>query len=145
MTQTQTARRFLAVDPGSRRVGIAVSDELGMFAHARPALAGGDNAKVAEAIVALVAAEQIDEVVVGMPISLSGADTAQTTSVRAFIGELRRRLQVPVSTWDERLSSVEASRSVKGAARRKSGELDSAAAAIVLQAVLESRRPGKSG
>ncbi len=142
MTQTRPPRRLLAVDPGSRRVGIAVSDELGMFAHARPALPGGDTAKVAETIASLVAAEQIGEVVVGMPLSLSGSDTAQTIDVRSFVAELRRRLSVPVSTWDERLSSVEAARTVKGAARRKSGELDSAAAAIVLQAVLESRRPG---
>ncbi|HEY5475428.1 MAG TPA: Holliday junction resolvase RuvX [Tepidiformaceae bacterium] len=141
MTQPRP-RRLLAVDPGSRRVGIAVSDELGMFAFARPALPGGDTVKVADSIATIVAAEQIDEVVVGMPISLSGADTAQTTSVRAFVAELRRRLTVPVSVWDERLSSVQAGRSVKGADRRKSGELDSAAAAIVLQAVLESRRPG---
>ena len=132
--------RLLAVDPGSRRIGIAVSDELGMFAHARPALAGGDIAAVAEAIARLVAAEGIDEVIVGMPLSLSGSDTAQTADARTFAAELRRRLTVPVTMWDERLSSVEAGRSVKGARRRKSGELDSAAAAIVLQAVLESRR-----
>ena len=133
-------RRLLAVDPGSRRVGIAVSDELGMFAHARPALAGGDNTRVCEAIARLVAEEAIDEVIVGMPLSLSGGNTAQTADARALAAELRRRLSVPVTMWDERLSSVEAARSVKGAARRKSGELDSAAAAIVLQAVLESRR-----
>jgi putative Holliday junction resolvase len=132
--------RLLAIDPGARRTGIALSDELGMFAHPRPVLTGGDTPEVAAAIAKLVAAEGVQEVVVGLPLALSGADTDQTREARALVAELRRRLPCPVTVWDERLSSVQAGRSVKGAAKRKSGELDSAAAAIVLQAVLDSRR-----
>ena len=56
------------------------------------------------------------------------------------IQSLRKRLSVPVSEWDERLSSFQAARQVKGTARQRSGELDSAAAAVILQAVIESRR-----
>ncbi len=140
--QALQRRRLLALDPGERRTGVAVSDELGLFAHPRPAIHASDRAALVEAVAALVRDEQAAEVVVGMPLSLSGGDSAQTSTVRALVAALRQRLDVPVSAWDERLSSVQAARSARGAARRRSGELDSAAASLILQAVLDSRGPG---
>ena len=135
--QAQHLPRLLALDPGTRRVGVAVSDELGLFAHARPALAA---ASALDAVAALVAAEGISEVVVGLPLSMSGAESEQTREARGFAARLRSRLPVPITEWDERLSTVQASREVRGRKRRESGELDSAAAQLVLQAVLDSRR-----
>ncbi len=130
----------MALDVGSRRTGVAVSDELGLFAHPRPALTGGARA-VLDALPELVAGEAIAEVVVGLPLTLAGADSAQTARTRAFVERLRERLDVPVTTWDERLSSVEAARYVP-ADQRRDGSLDSAAAAVLLQAVLDSRAGG---
>jgi putative Holliday junction resolvase len=135
----QPHRRLLALDPGERRVGVAISDELGMYAHPRGAIGGGPRS--VDTIAALVEAESISEVIVGLPLSLSGADSSQTRAARAFAMSLRARLAVPVTEWDERLSSVEAGRIVHGA-RRRSGDLDSAAASVVLQAVLDFRRGG---
>ncbi len=144
MTQPQHQaphqRRVLALDPGSRRTGVALSDELGMFAHSRPAIFADSMPRMVDEVVRIVGAEDIGEVVVGLPLSLSGSDSGQTASARELVRALRERLAVPVSTWDERLSSVEASRNVRGAAKRKSGKLDSHSAAIVLQSVLDSRR-----
>ena len=130
----------MALDLGSRRTGVAVSDELGLFAHPRPALTGGTRA-VLDALPELVAGEAIAEVVVGLPLALAGADSDQTARTRAFVERLRERLDVPVTTWDERLSSVEAARYVPPDQRRD-GSLDSAAAAVLLQAVLDSRAGG---
>lgn len=130
----------MALDVGSRRTGVAVSDELGLFAHPRPALTGGTRA-VLDALPELVAGEAIAEVVVGLPLTLSGADSDQTARTRALVERLRERLDVPVTTWDERLSSVEAARYVPPDQRRD-GSLDSAAAAVLLQAVLDSRAGG---
>ena len=127
----------MALDVGSRRTGVAVSDELGLYAHARPALRGGTRALL-DALPPLVAGEAIDEVVVGLPLTLSGEDSPQTASTRAFVEQLRELLDVPVTTWDERLSSVEAARYVPSD-RHRDGTLDSAAAALLLQAVLDSR------
>ncbi len=135
-------RRLLAVDPGRRRTGVALSDELGLYAHPRPAIVTRSMAEAVEAIARLAEAEGVAEVIVGLPLSLSGADSAQTASVRETVARLRARLTIPVTEWDERLSTVEAARTVTGEARRRSGELDSASAAVVLQAVLDSRRGG---
>ncbi len=129
--------RLMALDFGSRRTGVAVSDELGLYAHPRPAIKGGTRALL-EALPPLVAAEAIDEVIVGLPRTLAGEDSAQTAATRAFVERLREHLDVPVTTWDERLSSVEAARYVPSD-RHRDGSLDSAAAALLLQAVLDSR------
>jgi len=137
----QPHRRLLALDPGERRIGVAVSDELGLYAHPRPAILVTPRVNVVEAIARLVEDEQVAEVVVGLPLSMSGLESAQTATAHAFANRLRERLGVPVTEWDERLSSVEAERQLKGP-RRRTGELDSAAASLVLQAVLDSRRRG---
>ena len=144
---------------------MALSDELGLFAHARPAIYATSRDALVDAVAELAAAEQVSEVVVGLPLSLSGDDSGQTATVRGLVAALRERMGVPVSVWDERLSSVQAGpsagRDAGGAVRRatrsasptasrtvgrrRSGELDSAAARLVLQAVLESRRGEVSG
>ena len=139
----QPPARLLGLDPGERRTGVALSDELGMYAHPRPALHGSPDAAVA-AIAEMVTREGVSEVIVGLPLSLGGGESAQTAAARAFAAKLRVRLGLRVTEWDERLSSVQAGRDIKGASKRRSGELDSAAAALVLQAVLDSRARGGS-
>ncbi len=137
---SRPGHRLLALDPGERRTGVAISDELGLYAHPRPALVTRSREELVNAVVRLVESEGVEGVVVGLPLALSGADSRQTATVRDLVALLRGRLHVPVTEWDERFSSVEAARVVKGASRRRSGELDSAAAAVVLQSVLDSRR-----
>lgn len=139
--QPPRPRRLLALDAGERRVGVALSDELGLFAHPRPALALAGEGLLA-AIDALVEDEGVAEIVVGLPLTLAGGESEQTRRARALAARLRARLTIPVREWDERLSTVQAARTVRGASARRSGELDSAAAALVLQAVLDARRTG---
>ena len=134
--------RLMALDVGSRRTGVAVSDELGLYAHARPALRGGTRALL-DALPPLVAGEEVGEVIVGLPLALSGGDSAQTAAARAFAERLRERLDVPVTVWDERLTTAEAARYVPPKRQRqRDGALDSAAAALLLQAVLDARTGG---
>ena len=127
----------MALDVGARRTGVAMSDELSLYAHPRPAFTGGTRALL-DALPALVASEGAGEVIVGLPLTLAGEDSAQTRATRAFVERLRERLDVPVSVWDERLTTVEAARYTPSALRRD-GALDSAAAALFLQAVLDAR------
>ncbi|MGH2631794.1 MAG: Holliday junction resolvase RuvX [Tepidiformaceae bacterium] len=137
-----------------------MSDEIGLYAHSRPAIRATSRHELVDAVAALAVAEHITEVVVGLPLSLSGDDSGQTATVRGLVSALRERLDLPVLAWDERLSSVQAGRGsvemgrgadgspirdaaggvARGAKRRRSGEMDSAAARIILQAVLDSRR-----
>ena len=134
--------RVLALDHGLRRTGVALSDELGLFAHPRPALVGLSERELADAIAELVTAESVAEVVVGLPTTLAGGDSEQTRAVRRFIGTLRKVLSVPVTEADERLSSVQAGGALGVKDRKRTGSLDSAAAAIVLQSVLDARAHG---
>ncbi len=110
-----------------------------MFAHPRPAITASNREALARAVARLVAEEGLNEVIVGLPLSLAGEDSAQTARVRDLIALLRARLSVPVTAWDERLSTVQAGRIAGGVARRRSGDVDSAAAALILQTVLDSR------
>ena len=146
-------QRLLALDPGGHRTGVAVSDELGLFAHARAAIVADSPGETARQVQQIVGDDNVSEVIVGMPLSMSGLSSGQADEASVLVRVLRERLAVPVTTWDERLSSVQASRPLRGATkgeemspdrpgkgRRKSGESDSRSAAIVLQAVLDSRR-----
>jgi putative Holliday junction resolvase len=140
-TNPPRPRRLLALDAGERRTGVAVSDDLGMLAHPRPAIRARDRAELVRSVAATVSTEQADEVVIGIPVGMDGQDTAQSRVCRELARDLRSMLAVPVTEWDERLSTVAAARFVRGRERRASGDLDSAAAAIVLQGVLDARRP----
>lgn len=144
MVSPQRQQRLLAIDHGSARTGLALSDELGMFAHPRPAIRGANSTETIAAIARMVAAEDVGEVFVGLPLTLAGGDSEQTIAARGFAAALRGALAVPVRECDERYSSVQAGRTVRGATRRKSGDLDSAAAALILQSILDGRRPIES-
>ncbi len=140
--------RALGVDVGTVRVGLAVSDPSGVVATPFATLDApqGEGAELASALavrLATVAAEESCEtVVVGLPLALSGRDTASTAAARAVAAALRAR-GIAVELWDERLSSVEAERALLGAGRRRAqrrSERDRVAAAIILQGWLDARR-----
>ncbi len=134
--------RVLGLDPGTRRCGVALSDSARTMAFPREALSVDDD--LLGAVIELVAQEGVDEVVVGRPLSLAGATTAST----ALADELARRLvlalaPVPVYAQDERLTTVQAQRSLSGAghrAREQRARIDSAAAVVMLESYLEAGR-----
>ncbi len=139
----QTQPRLLALDPGEARTGVAVSDELGLFAHPRPAIRARSVHEVVRAVAKLVQSEAVSEVIVGVPLTLAGERGAQAEAVRPLVAALRAALQVPVREVDERLSSAQAAALKPGLGNRRDGTLDSASAAVVLQGVLDSRRGGR--
>jgi putative Holliday junction resolvase len=153
MTQQPATRsaRIIALDPGSVRVGVAVSDELGMYAHPRPAVPGRNRGEAVREVARLIAELDVAEVVVGLPLTLSGERGSQAAETQAFVEALRKAVTVPVREVDERLSSAQAGRLVPGdearlarakpgRAGKRDGSLDSAAAAVMLQSLLDSRR-----
>jgi putative Holliday junction resolvase len=128
----------LACDVGSVRIGLARSDALGMLAvplDATPAGAGSDRL-----VAGLVSEWAAIEVIVGLPLHLSGAEGAASASAREWAARLAELTPVPVRLMDERLSTVQAQRGLQAAGRstrQSRSVIDSASAVIVLQAVLD--------
>jgi putative Holliday junction resolvase len=130
--------RVLALDYGSARCGCAVSDPTGTLATPIEAVAAPGSAAGLERIAKLVREREVERVVVGLPLSLAGRDTAQTTETREFTARLAERLGsgIPVELHDERLTTRLARR-LPGAASE-----DSRAAAHLLESWLARMRTG---
>ncbi|MBI4963000.1 MAG: Holliday junction resolvase RuvX [Desulfomonile tiedjei] len=135
--------RILGLDIGSKRIGIAVSDELGFTAQGIETLVSkGPEADVAH-IVKLARQYQALEIVVGVPFNMDGTEGPQAKKVRSLIERIGREVEIPVREWDERLSTVAAERTLleadmSRAKRRK--VIDKLAAVIILQTYLDSQR-----
>jgi putative Holliday junction resolvase len=130
------------LDVGDRRIGIAVSDELGLTAQGVTTLHRKSWAADLAAIARQVQAWHVEEVVVGLPLTLDGTDGPRAQAVRAFIKRLETVVSVPIVTWDERFSTATAERVLIDAdlsrARRKQ-VIDKAAAVVILQHFLDAR------
>lgn len=136
--------RVLGVDLGSARVGLAVSDPAGLTAQPLDVLKVGDTDDVVAAVARRAEELEVGEIVVGIPLRMDGAHGPEADAAESFARRLEGATSVPVRRWDERLSTVEASRAMRSAgadARRQRGVVDKVAAALVLGAYLESRRP----
>jgi len=132
--------RVIGLDVGSKRVGVAISDELGVLATPRGAIHRQSYNKDAAAISALVEEFAAERIVVGLPLGLSGTPTNQTRRVEQFAEMLASRVSVPVELWDERLTTVAAQLIVPSdRASRQTGYLDAVAAALILQGHLDHR------
>lgn len=130
--------RVLALDPGERRVGIAISDPTGTVARPLQTLARKSKEKDFAAIAALVAEHDVGLVVIGRPLSLDGAEGPQARRVARYGSALADRLPVPVVSWDERFTTTEAEEIIRQNRGKKRGknELDAIAAAVILQRYL---------
>ncbi|HEU4701935.1 MAG TPA: Holliday junction resolvase RuvX [Conexibacter sp.] len=120
--------RVLALDYGSARCGVAVSDPTGTLATPIAPVLRPTSKKGFATLAALVREREVGRVVVGLPLGLSGADTPQTTEARAFAERLRDAVDVPVSLFDERFTTTIAQR-----AGGTSASEDSRAAAVLLE------------
>jgi putative Holliday junction resolvase len=141
--------RLMALDVGSVRIGVALSDASGFLASPYTTLrVSRDEAQTREAIQQLIRETEAEGLVVGLPISLDGGIHAQGARVQAFVERLKRHIDIPVTFWDERLSTVEAYRlraeyeqeargGRSGRRKRKHQEIDALAAAVILQEYLD--------
>ena len=134
--------RILALDVGARRIGLAVSDPLGITAQGLETLHRANKRSDLAHLQSLIGQYQVAEIVVGYPLKMSGAAGAQAEKVSAFAEELRRRFGLPVHLWDERLSSAQANRILRQSEisiRRRGQAVDRLAAVLILQNFLEGR------
>ena len=133
--------RILAIDHGSKRMGIAVSDELKMLAHPLEFVPAEPFAKFLDRLKQLAQEKEVELVLVGMPRNMNGSYGPAALKVQDFVSALKTALTVPIQTWDERLTSAQANRFlIQGNVRRqdRKQKVDKMAAAILLQSYLDS-------
>ena len=155
--------RLMALDVGEARIGVAVSDATGFLASPYTTLHVSRNeAETWEAIQGLIEETEAEGLIVGLPVSLDGQLHGQAKRVQAFADRLKQHITIPLTFWDERLSTVEAERLLvergqeayerrsggnrrkqgqrgKGRRRRGQQEIDALAAAVILQEYLDQQ------
>jgi putative holliday junction resolvase len=134
--------RILGLDVGAKRIGIAVSDPLGITAQGLDTLQRRNKRHDLVALERIVAEYEVREVVVGLPLRMSGAEGAQSDKMQLFAEDLRKRFGLPVHLWDERLTSAEANRLLREtelSIEKRAKAVDRMAAVLILQGWMESR------
>jgi putative Holliday junction resolvase len=137
--------RILALDVGSRRIGVAVTDPLGITAQGLETIQRRNKRTDYAQLEHLLHEYNIAEIVVGYPLRMSGSTGTQSEKMEAFAAELRKRFGIPVHLWDERLTSAEANRLLREtemSIRRRAEVVDRMAAVLILQNFLEGRAAG---
>ncbi|MBC8174772.1 MAG: Holliday junction resolvase RuvX [Candidatus Marinimicrobia bacterium] len=132
--------RLLGIDFGLKRVGVAISDPTNVIAFPLTTVDWEDDDYLMLQIDNLVKEYEVETIVVGYPIGMKGQITKQTKLVDDFIGRLAEHIQIPVKKIDERLSSVEAKRTLQDVGievSKNRGEVDKIASAIFLQTYLD--------
>lgn len=136
-------KRIMALDVGERRIGVAVSDPLGVIARTLAVVPRKTDEDAISRIEALLDEQAVGRIVVGHPRLLSGEVGSQARAVEKFVEKLTTVTDLPVEMWDERLSTVSAARLLteRGQSTRKQkASIDAVAAAVILQDYLDARR-----
>ncbi len=140
--------RILGLDVGSKTIGVAVSDPLGITAQGLETIRRKNKRLDFERLGELLRRYEVGEIVVGYPLRMSGDRSTQSEKMAAFADELRRRFGLRVHLWDERLTSVEANRLLRQtdmSIRRRAEVVDRLAATLILQGFLDRRTLGSPG
>ena len=135
--------RILAIDYGSHRMGLAVSDPLGITAQGLETLERKNKRSDFARLARLIERYAVREIVLGYPLKMSGETGTQSEKVAEFAKELRGKFNLPVHLWDERLTSAEANRVLREAElsiEKRARAVDRMAAVLILQSFLEARQ-----
>jgi putative Holliday junction resolvase len=139
MSELKLRRRIVGLDLGAARIGVAVSDELGLLAHPVETIPAGSGAikRIAE----IVHEKNAERVIVGLPRHMNGAAGIGAADTLAFAKKLEITLSCPVLTWDERLTTIAANRALRDSGRKTRNSrhvVDQVAAQMILQGYLDS-------
>jgi putative holliday junction resolvase len=141
-------QRILGVDYGSRRVGLSLSDPLGIIAQPIESLK--NDSSLVPKLQQVVLRENVKLIVVGMPLNLKGQRAQKANEVQDFIERLQKELGIEVSEWDERFTTSIAQQTMlamgtkKKERQKKDGRIDSMAAAVMLQGFMDSTKHSRS-
>ena len=134
--------RVLGLDVGSRRIGVAITDELGITAQGLETIQRSRKREDFAILSALLERYQIAEIVVGYPLRMSGVEGIQAEKMQLFAEDLRQRFKLPVHLWDERLTSAQANRLLRQtdlSIKRRGQLVDQMAAILILENWMEAQ------
>jgi putative Holliday junction resolvase len=135
--------RTMGLDIGTRTIGVATSDELGIAAHGLKTIRRKSMEEDLKEIATIIRELEIDKIVVGLPKNMDGTLGRQAEIVLQWVEGLKDKIHIPVETWDERLSTIGASKVLLEAdlsRRKRKKVIDKLAAVLILQGYLEQRR-----
>jgi putative Holliday junction resolvase len=133
--------RVLALDLGKKRIGLAISDGLGITAQGLATLHRRNKRTDLAALAALIKDRGVTQILMGNPLNMSGAEGRQSQWTQEFAGELEKHTGLPVKLWDERLTTAEASRVLRESGigiEKRAAAVDRLSAVILLQSYLDS-------
>jgi putative holliday junction resolvase len=137
------SRRILGLDVGARRIGVAISDPLGITAQGIDTLHRKNKKYDLQHLNRVIREFEVQEIVVGLPLRMSGAEGIQAGKIQEFAEELRKRFKLPVHLWDERLTSAEANRLLREtdlSIEKRGKAVDRMAAILILQGWMDRRQ-----
>lgn len=140
----ETSGRVLALDFGKRRIGLAISDELGITAQGIPTFYRTTLREDLRLLVQLIHERQVTQLLMGLPLHMSGREGRQVVWVKEFGDRLAAESGVPIEYWDERLTSVEANRVLKQSGvsiQKRARAVDQLSAVILLESFLSRSAP----
>ncbi len=138
----QPPHRVLGLDVGARRIGVAISDPLGITAQGLDTLHRKNKKYDLQHLNRVIREYGVKEIVVGLPLRMSGAEGIQAEKIHAFAEDLRKHFELPVHFWDERLTSAEANRLLREtdlSIEKRGKAVDRMAAILILQGWMEGR------
>lgn len=133
--------RILALDHGTVRIGVAVSDSMKMIAQPLEFIPADPFSKFLERLKVLIREKEVELIVIGLPRNMNGSYGPAALKVQDFAAAVKEAIAVPIKLWDERLTSVQANRFLSDAGVKKSkqrAKVDQTAAALILQNYLDS-------
>jgi len=134
--------RVLALDLGSKRIGLAVSDPLGITAQGLKTIEREPHEQCIDNIKSVISELGVDELVIGLPLNMDGTKGKEAEGVSTFAKELEERIEKPVKLWDERLTTMEAERVLLSSdisRKKRKGARDKLAAQLILQSYLSAQ------
>ncbi|MBM4278131.1 MAG: Holliday junction resolvase RuvX [Deltaproteobacteria bacterium] len=138
--------RIMGLDVGSKTIGVAISDELGITAQGLKTIRRKTMTDDLRELDTIISQFQIEKIVVGLPKNMDGSLGKQAEFVLGWIEDFKNKIHLPVETWDERLSTVEASKTLLKAdlsRKKRKGVIDKLAAVLILQGYLQQIRSRK--
>ena len=139
--------RILGLDVGARRIGLAVSDPLGITAQGLETIQRQNKRLDFGKLRQVIQEYEVAEIVVGFPLRMSGTEGIQAEKMQLFAEELRKKFKLPVHLWDERLTSAQANRLLREtdmSIKRRGEVVDQMAAVLILQSWMDARAGGQS-